>query len=152
MFKLLPLPHGWFSKHALSQKEGAMGIGWAVVIIGSITAPPGGLSSPVLTSVSTQLQKSFGEGNGYPLQYSCLENPVDRGAWWAALHGVTQNQMQLKRFCMHACMDGRRNWQPTPAYLAWRIPGTEELGWLLSMGSHRVGHNWSDLAATAGLL
>ena len=54
---------------------------------------------------------------------------------------VTQNQMQLKRFCMHACMHRRRNWQPTPAYLAWRIPGTEELGWLLSMGSHRVGHN-----------
>ena len=102
-----------------------------------------------LTSLPISLNNSYliypvyllGEGNGNPLQSSCLENPVDRGAWWAALHGVTQNQMQLKRFCMHACMDGRRNWQPTPAYLAWRIPGTEELGWLLSMGSHRVGHN-----------
>ena len=37
-----------------------------------------------------------GEGNGNPLQYSCLENPVDRGAWWAAVHGVTQSQTQLK--------------------------------------------------------
>ena len=105
MFKLLPLPHGWFSKHALSQKEGAMGIGWAVVTIGSITAPPGGLSSPVLTSVSTQLQKSFGEGNGYPLQYSCLENPVDRGAWWAALHGSHRIRCNWSDFaCMHACI------------------------------------------------
>ena len=38
----------------------------------------------------------IGEGNGNPLQYSCLENPVDRGAWWAAVHGVAQNQTRLK--------------------------------------------------------
>ena len=38
-----------------------------------------------------------GEGNGNPLQYSCLENPVDRGAWWAAVHGVAQGRTQLKR-------------------------------------------------------
>ena len=38
-----------------------------------------------------------GEGNGNPLQYSCLENPVDGGAWWAAIHGVAQSQTQLKR-------------------------------------------------------
>ena len=38
-----------------------------------------------------------GEGNGNPLQYSCLENPVDRGAWWAAVHGVTQSWTRLKR-------------------------------------------------------
>ena len=37
-----------------------------------------------------------GEGNGYALQYSCLDNPVDRGAWWAAVHGVAQSQTQLK--------------------------------------------------------
>ena len=40
---------------------------------------------------------SIGEGNGNPFQYSCLENPVDRGAWWAVVHGVTQSQTQLKR-------------------------------------------------------
>ena len=44
-----------------------------------------------------------GEGNGYPLQY-CLENPVNRGAWWAAVHGVTQSRTRLKRLSMHACI------------------------------------------------
>ena len=39
----------------------------------------------------------LGEGNGSPLQYSCLENPRDRGAWWAAVYGVTQSQTRLKR-------------------------------------------------------
>ena len=38
-----------------------------------------------------------GEGDGTPLQYSCLENPRDGGAWWAAIYGVTQSRMQLKR-------------------------------------------------------
>ena len=39
------------------------------------------------------LGRSAEEGNGYPLQYSCLENPVDRGAWWATVHGVAQSDM-----------------------------------------------------------
>ena len=43
-----------------------------------------------------------GEGNGNPLQYSCLENSVDRGAWWAAVHGVAQSQTRLKQLSMHA--------------------------------------------------
>ena len=42
--------------------------------------------------------------NGNPLQYSCLENPMDRGAWWAAVHGVAQSWTQLKRLSMHACI------------------------------------------------
>ena len=42
------------------------------------------------------------EGNGAPLQYSCLENPMDRGAWWAAVHRVTQSWTQLKLLSMHA--------------------------------------------------
>ena len=41
------------------------------------------------------LGRSFGKGNGNPLQYSCLENPVDRGAWWATVHEVTKSQSQL---------------------------------------------------------
>ena len=45
-----------------------------------------------------------GEGNGNPLQYSCLENPVDRGACWAAVHRVAQSQTRLKRLSMHACI------------------------------------------------
>ena len=52
-----------------------------------------------------------GEGNDSPLQYSCLENPVDRGAWWAAVHGVTQNRTQLKRLSMYACT-GEGNGNP----------------------------------------
>ena len=47
---------------------------------------------------------SSGEGNSNPLQYSCLENPVDRGTWWAAVHRVTQSRTQLKRLSIHACI------------------------------------------------
>ena len=91
-----------------------------------------------------------GEGNGNPLQYSCLENPVDRGAWWAAIHGITQSQTQLKWLSMHACIGEGHGTHSS--VLAWRIPGTEEPGGLPSMGSHRVGHNWSDLAAAASFV
>ena len=52
-----------------------------------------------------------GEGNGNPRQYSCLEDPVDRGAWWAAVHRVAQSQTRLKRFSMHACI-GEGNGNP----------------------------------------
>ena len=52
-----------------------------------------------------------GEGNGNPLQYSCLENPVDGGAWWAAVHGVVQGQTRLKRLSVHACI-GEGNGNP----------------------------------------
>ena len=53
----------------------------------------------------------MGEGNGNPLQFSCLENPVDRGAWRAAVHRVAQSQTQLKRLCTHACI-GEGNGKP----------------------------------------
>ena len=52
----------------------------------------------ILTCIVTD-----GEGNGNPLQYSCLENPVDGGAWWAAVHRVAQSQTRLKQLSMHAC-------------------------------------------------
>ena len=48
-------------------------------------------------------RSSSGGGHGDPLQYSCLENPMDRGAWWAMAHRVTQSQTQLKRPSVHAC-------------------------------------------------
>jgi len=47
----------------------------------------------------------FGEGNGTPLQYSCLENPVDGGAWWAAVHGAAQSRTRLKRLSSSSIMD-----------------------------------------------
>ena len=53
----------------------------------------------------------FGEGNGNPLQYSCLENPVDRGAWWAAAHRVAQSWTRLKQLSMHTCI-GEGNGNP----------------------------------------
>ena len=162
----------------------------------------------------------FGEGNGNPLQCSCLENPRDRGAWWAAVYGVAQSQTRLKRLsssslvltgeliksnswpssthfevpyytlsgegkgaplqysCLESTMDGgawkaavhwvaegrtllsdftltfhfhalEKEMATHSSVLAWRIPGMGEPGGLLSMGLHRVGHDWSDLAAAA---
>ena len=57
------------------------------------------------------LDENDGEGNGNPLQCSCLENPVDRGAWWAAIYGVAQSQTRLKWLSMHACI-GEGNGNP----------------------------------------
>ena len=91
-----------------------------------------------------------GEGNGNPLQYSCLENPMDGGAWWAAVHGVARSWTRLSDFTFtfhfHALEKERATHS---SVLAWRIPGTGEPGGLPYMGSHRVGHDWSDLAAAA---
>ena len=96
------------------------------------------------------LQAFLGEGNGTPLQYSCLENPMDGGAWWAAVHGVAKSRTQLSDFTLtfhfHALEKGMATHS---SVLAWRIPGAGEPGGLTSMGSHRVGHDWSDLAAAA---
>ena len=92
----------------------------------------------------------IGEGNGTLLQYSCLENPMVGGAWWAVVHGIAKSQTQLKDFTFtfhfHAL---EKEMAPHSSVLAWRIPGMGEPGGLLSMGSHRVGHDWSDLAAAA---
>ena len=92
----------------------------------------------------------IGEGNGTPLQYSCLESPMDRGAWWAAVRGVTKSRTQLSDFTFsfhfHALEKEMATHSSVPA---WRIPGTGEPGGLPSMGLHRVGHDQSDLAAAA---
>ena len=91
-----------------------------------------------------------GEGNGTPLQYSCLENPMDGGAWWAAVHGVAKSQTWLSDFTFTFHFHALEKEMAThSSILAWRIPGTGEPGGLPSMGSHRVGHDWSDLAAAA---
>ena len=89
-----------------------------------------------------------GEGNGTPLQYCCLENPMHGGAWWAAIHGVAKSQTRLSDFTFTFHFHALEKEMPThSSVLAWRIPWTEKPGRLQSMGSHRVGHNWSDLAA-----
>ena len=94
-----------------------------------------------------------GEGSGTPLQYSCLENPMDGGAWWAAVHGVAKSRTRLSNctftFHGHAL---EKEMAAHFSVLAWRIPGTGEPGRLPSVGSHRVRHDWSDLAARYGYL
>ena len=98
----------------------------------------------------TQLCSWAGEGNGTPLQYSCLENPKDGGAWWAAVHGVVKSWTRLSDFIFTFHFHALEKAMAThSSVLAWRIPGTGEPGGLLSMGSHRVRHDWSDLAAAA---
>ena len=84
----------------------------------------------------------LGEGNGNPLQYSCLENPIDGGAWWAAVHGVARSQTQLSDFTFTFHFHELEKEMAThSSALAWRIPGTGEPSGLQSMGSHRVGHD-----------
>ena len=78
----------------------------------------------------------FGEGNGTPLQYSCLENPMDGGVWKAAVHGVAEGWTQLSDFIF---MHWRRKWQLIPLFL----PG-ESQGWGSLVGCRLWGHTESD--------
>ena len=83
-----------------------------------------------------------GEGNGIPLQYSCLEHPMDGGAWWAAVHEVARSQTRLSDFTFTFHFPAlEKEVAAHSSVLAWRILGTGEPGGLLSMGSHRVGHD-----------
>ena len=92
------------------------------------------------------------EGNGTPLQYSCLENPMDGGAWWAAVHGVSKSQTWLSDFTFTFHFYALEKEMAThSSVLVWRIPVMGESGGLLSVGSHRVGHDWNDLAAAAAV-
>ena len=117
----------------------------------------------------------IGEGNGNPLQCSCLENPRDGGTWWTAVYRVAQSRTRLKWLSTHAMSMlvfwliefsrwlivrfGEGNGTPLQysclenpmdtGVLTWRIPGTGEPGGLPSLRLHRVGHYWSDLAAAA---
>ena len=82
------------------------------------------------------------QSNGTPLQYSCLENPMDGGAWCRAVHGVARSQTRLSDFTFTFHFHALEKEMAThSSVLAWRIPGTEEPGGLPSMGSHRVEHD-----------
>ena len=104
--------------------------------------------------------RSSGEGNGNPLQYSCLENPMDGGAWQATVHRIAKSHRQLSYFTslsLYSMTQQFHYWVLNPrrikilgqknmsynqsSVLAWRIPGMAEPGGLPSMGSHRVGHD-----------
>ena len=88
------------------------------------------------------LYSYFGEGNGIPLQYSCLENPMGGRARKAAVHGVTKSQTRLSDFTFTFHFHALAKEKAThSSVLAWRIPGTEKPDRLQSIGSHRVGHD-----------
>ena len=76
-----------------------------------------------------------GEGSGTPLQYSCLENPMDRGAWWAAIHGVAKTSLHDFTF-----MHWRRKWQSTPVFLLGESQGRRSL-----VGCRLWGRTESDM-------
>ena len=83
----------------------------------------------------------FGEGNGTPLQYSCLENPMDRGAWKAAVHGVAKSWTRLSDFAFTFHFHALEKEMAThSSVLAWRIPGTGQPG-----GCRRWDHTESDM-------
>ena len=84
---------------------------------------------------------------GTPLQYSCLENPMDRGPWWVAKSQTLLSDFTFT-FHFHAL---EKEMATHSSVLAWRIPGMGQSGGLPSMGSHRVGHDWRDLAAAAAV-
>ena len=83
-----------------------------------------------------------GEGYGTPLQYSCLENPMGGGIPWGREESDSTERLH---FYLSLSCTGEGN-ATHSSVLAWRIPGTREPDGLPSMGSHRVGHDWSDLA------
>ena len=103
----------------------------------SISLCPASFCSP-----RPNLPDAPGEGNGTPLQYSCLENPMDGGAWKAAVHGVAEGWTRLSdltfTFHFHAL---ETEMATHSSVFAWRILRMAKPGGLLSMGSHRVGHD-----------
>ena len=83
-----------------------------------------------------------GEGNGTPLQDSCLKNPMGGGAWKAAVNGVAEGRTRLSDFTFTFHFHALEKEMAThSSVLAWRIPGTGEPGRLPFMGSHRVRHD-----------
>ena len=80
-----------------------------------------------------------GEGNSNPLQYSCLENPMDGGAWWAAVHSVAKTEQLPFHFSLSSIGEGNGN--PLQCSCLENPRDGGKPGGLPSMGSHRVGHD-----------
>ena len=96
----------------------------------------------IQTPYCVLLESIAGEGNGSPLQYSCLENPMDGEAWKAAVRGVAEGQTRLRDFTFTFHFHALGEEMAThSSVLAWRIPGTGEPGRLPSIGLHRVGYD-----------
>ena len=87
-------------------------------------------------SAAVQEEDSLEKENGKPLQYPCLENPMEGGAWWAAVHGVAKSQTRLSDFTFTFRFHALEKEMAThSSILVWKIPWTEEPGGLQSMGS-----------------
>ena len=118
---------------------------WGESIISSQPCGPAPLLPSARYKALYLVDALNGEGNGTPLQYSCLENPMDRGAWWATVHGVAKSRTGLRDFTFtfhfHAL---EKEMAIHSSVLAWRIPGTVEPDGLPSMGFSRQEH-WSGL-------
>ena len=95
----------------------------------------------LLMCIYIERDRYSGEGNGTPLQYSCLENPTEGGAWWAAVHGVAEGQTRLSNltFTFHF-QEFEKEMATHSSVLAWRIPGTGSL-----VGCRLWGHTESDI-------
>ena len=88
------------------------------------------------------------EGNGNPLQYSCLENAMGGGAWWAIVHGVAKSWTQLSNFTFTFHFHALEKEMAThSSILAWKTPCTVELGGLQSMGLQGVGYDYARMHA-----
>ena len=102
----------------------------------------GEFSQSLTIAVMAMAEKRLQRRQWHPLQSSCLENPMDRGAWKAVVHGVAEGRTRLSNFTFTFHFHALENEMAThSSVLAWRIPGTGEPGGLLSLGSHRVGHD-----------
>ena len=118
---------GWQEARGQSGDLGARGRGWV---------KPGGQGRLLWCRLSSRRRQ------WHPLQYSSLENPMDGGAWWAAVHGVAKSQTRLRGFTFTFHFHALEKEMAThSSFLAWRIPGTGEPSGLPSVGSHRVGHD-----------
>ena len=85
--------HGIFQARVL--EWGAIAFSMVVLVVKNLSINEGDIRN---ASLIAGLGRSPGEGNGNPLQYSCLENPLDRGTWWATVHGVAESRTRLSDF------------------------------------------------------
>ena len=107
----------------------------------------------IMKNIYEWLAYTSGEGNGTPLQYSCLENPMDGGAWWAAVHGVEKSQTRLSDFTFTFHFHALEEEMAThSSVLAWRIPGMGEPGGLPSMESQsRTWLKWLSSSSNSSI-
>ena len=107
---------------------------------------------PPSIRVDHSIEEPISSSKIYTSQYSCLENPMDGGAWGTAVHWVAKSWTRPSDFTFTFHFHALEKEMAThSSILAWRIPGTEEPSGLSSVGSQRVRHRWSDLAAAAAV-